>query len=131
MRKVYLAGPINGCTDGECSDWRGYAAERLNAETLDPMRRDFRGREEGQHYAIVTGDMKDIRECDVLLVNGWKPSWGTAMEVFYAAHTLFKPVVMVVAPGAPVSPWQRFFSRAIVESLDEGIAAVNEILAKG
>jgi hypothetical protein len=42
--KVYLCGPINGCTDSECIDWRAAAKKRLS-DTIDPMRRDYRGRE--------------------------------------------------------------------------------------
>lgn len=31
---VYLCGPINGCTDAECNDWRSYAKAHL-PDTLD------------------------------------------------------------------------------------------------
>ena len=44
--KVYLCGPIAGCTDEECMDWRENAKTILhnaNISTLDPMRRDYRG----------------------------------------------------------------------------------------
>jgi len=56
--KVYLAGPIHDLPDDKCKDWREYAKEKLECETLDPMRRDFRGMEEeamaviyAQHWA--------------------------------------------------------------------------------
>ena len=46
MRTVYLCGGINGLTDGECNDWRTMAKEQIKGhEFLDPMRRDYRGRE--------------------------------------------------------------------------------------
>lgn len=45
---IYLAGPINGCTDAQANDWRT-EAKRIAAERghtcLDPMARDYRGRE--------------------------------------------------------------------------------------
>lgn len=28
-KKVYLCGPINGCTDSECKDWRAEALKRF------------------------------------------------------------------------------------------------------
>lgn len=40
--KVYLAGPINGCTDAEAKNWR----EELKTHfpnAIDPMKRDYRG----------------------------------------------------------------------------------------
>lgn len=43
--KVYLCGPINGCTDDQCKNWRE-AAKQVLSDTVDPMRRDYRGRED-------------------------------------------------------------------------------------
>ena len=83
--KVYLAGPINGCTDVECKDWRESVKSVLGeASTLDPMRRDYRGREEECVNEIVELDKKDIDEATHLLVNYPHPSTGTDMEIYYA-----------------------------------------------
>lgn len=107
--KVYLGGPINGCTDEEANGWRDDVKALLEAagiDYLDPMSRDYRGRElePGIAAEIVEGDKADIQECDVLLMNCPKPSYGTAMEILYG-HSLGIPVVAVLPVGATPSPW--------------------------
>jgi nucleoside 2-deoxyribosyltransferase len=102
--KVYLSGPINGCTDEEAKGWRERAKRLLpGIETLDPMRRDYRGREQGNVPVIVAEDKRDIDECDVLLVNAMRPSWGTAMEVMLG-YERGKRVVAFREDTRP-SPW--------------------------
>lgn len=71
--KVYLCGPINGCTDQECKDWREAVKARL-PETLDPMRRDYRGKETESYREIVELDKRDVEAAGVILVNYDKPS---------------------------------------------------------
>jgi nucleoside 2-deoxyribosyltransferase len=120
-KRVYLAGPINGCTDDEANNWRDIAKTRLGARNcIDPMRRDYRGREEQCVTEIVDGDKNDISSSDVVIANCWQVSWGTAMEIHFA-HSLSKPVIAVAPPGARVSPWLRYHA-VIVRSLDEALA---------
>lgn len=118
--KVYLCGPINGCTDEECKDWREAAKARL-PDTLDPMRRDYRGREDECFVDIVEGDKIDIGQCDLLLVNYDRPSVGTSMEIYHAwlADT---PVIVVARPETVISPWLRYHSTKIVHSFDDAFA---------
>lgn len=125
--KVYLCGPINGCTDAECTDWREAVKQGVPGATcIDPMKRDYRGKEAESYREIVDLDKRDVRNADVVLVSYSKPSVGTAMEVFYA-WTLGIPVVLWCAPDAVLSPWLRYHSTAIVHSLPEAIAKVQEI----
>lgn len=121
---VYLCGGINGLSDSDCRDWREFAKAELSTPTLDPMRRDYRGREDESVTEIVIGDLADINACEIVLVNATKPSWGTAMELFYAASKA-KTVVAWVKPGVPVSPWLRYFCREIHESLEDAIGSIN------
>lgn len=121
---TYLCGGINGLSDADCRDWREVAKSLLKTETLDPMRRDYRGREDDSVKEIVIGDLADINQSDYVLVNATRPSWGTAMELFYAASKC-KTVIAWVNPG-PVSPWLRYFSHEIHESLEGAIATINE-----
>lgn len=123
--KVYLCGPINGCTDAQAKDWREYVKTRL-PNTLDPMRRDYRGREMECVNEIVELDKIDVMKSDVLLVNYDKPSVGTSMEVLYAFER-GKAVVVVARPDATVSPWLRYHSHAIVHSFDEAIEFIGEM----
>jgi hypothetical protein len=82
--KVYLCGPINGRSDDDCKGWREYAKERL-PDTLDPMARDYRGRElePGIADVIVAGDEEDIAQvtcCSSITTSRasgrrWKSAW--------------------------------------------------------
>lgn len=124
---TYLCGGINGLSDADCRDWREHAKAMLKTETLDPMRRDYRGREDESVSEIVIGDLADINQSDFVLVNATRPSWGTAMEAFYAASTRAKPVVAWVGQGGGgrVSPWLRYFCVEIHESLEDACASIN------
>lgn len=122
--KIYLCGPINGCTDAEASDWREFVKERLfQHEHIDPMKRDYRGKEAVAYREIVDLDKADVRTADLILVNYDKPSVGTSMEVFYA-WGLDKPVLVWAPPTAVISPWLRYHSTKIVHSIDDAIATI-------
>lgn len=122
---VYLCGPINGCTDAECKDWREEVKRRL-PHTLDPMRRDYRGREEECYREIVELDKGDIVDCDVLLVNYSKPSVGTSMEILLAWE-IKRTIVLWCAPDTVLSPWLRYHVTDIVHSLDEAIEVIRNL----
>lgn len=127
---TYLAGPINGCTDDEANNWRDIVKARLGADhCLDPMRRDYRGIEDQSVDAIVEGDLNDIDSSDVMLANCWQVSWGTAMEIFYAAGTPMR-VVAVLPKDARVSPWLRYHAE-IFTDLNEALDSIlsMEVLA--
>jgi hypothetical protein len=82
---VYLCGGINGLSDSACRDWRETAKAALVAyQILDPMRRDYRGKEDDSVAEIVDGDKVDVAASNTLLVNASRPSWGTAMEIMHA-----------------------------------------------
>ncbi len=122
--KIYLCGPINGCTDAEASDWREFMKERLfQHEHIDPMKRDYRGKEAIAYREIVDLDKADVRAADLILVNYDKPSVGTSMEVFYA-WSLDKPVLVWAPPTAVISPWLRYHSTKIVHSIDEAVETI-------
>jgi len=119
MNTVYLCGPINGCTDSEAKDWREFVKTKL-PNTVDPMRRDYRGREDDNVNEIVEGDKADINLCSHLLVNYDKTSGGTSMEILYAWERDI-PVIVVAAPESRISPWLRYHSTEIVHSFAEAI----------
>lgn len=117
--KIYLAGPINGCTDSEANDWRSDAKTHF-PDTLDPMARDYRGKEAEAVNDIVEGDKADIDNCDAMLVWFEKPSVGTSMEVLYAWERK-KQVVTVNMSGKPISPWLAYHS-TVVTSMSHAVA---------
>jgi len=122
VNRVYLCGPINGRGD-ECVAWREQVKAALPERCLDPMRRDYRGREldAGVAAEIVEQDLADIHECDTLLVYFDRPSVGTSMEVFYG-YRLGKRVIVVDRSNAPISPWLVHHSHAIVRDLASALA---------
>lgn len=123
--KVYLCGPINGRSDPDCKDWREYAKQKLG-DTLDPMDRDYRGRElePGIASEIVENDKKDIKQCGALLVYFDKPSVGTSMEILFA-YQLGIPVVLVDVSEKPLSPWLIHHCSEVFKTLDEAIEGLN------
>lgn len=127
---VYLAGPINGCSDPECNDWRSYAKQNLRCETLDPMRRDYRGREmdEGIAAIIVTGDEQDVASSDIVLANHPKPSTGTDMEIRMAKSELHKIVVVVIPVDCVPSPWLVHHSDIIFRCMADAVRWINQFV---
>lgn len=124
---TYLCGGINGLTDSQCRDWREIAKEQLKTDTLDPMRRDYRGKEDESVSDIVRGDLDDIQvSSDCLLVNAEKPSWGTAMEIVYA-HQIGLPIVAFVLPESRISPWLRYHCSEVFLSLNAAINYINAL----
>jgi nucleoside 2-deoxyribosyltransferase len=118
MKTVYLCGGINGLTDAECKNWRSQAALLLpGINVLDPMTRDYRGKEAENFKAIVDGDLSDITMSDIILVKGDRPSWGTAMEIVYA-HQLQK-LVVVFGVVESCSPWLRYHAQALFQTIEE------------
>ena len=109
MLKVYLAGPINGCTDEECKAWRLDARRMLEPihAVIDPMDFDCRGREGDMAGEIVKHDLERLDEADLVLVNAERPSWGTAMELVYARQGGKPAIAFVGLPRSSVSPWLR------------------------
>lgn len=121
---VYLAGPIMGCTDEEAHTWREITKEQIGVvNCLDPMRRDYRGREDEYADEIVRLDEADIRASRLVLANCWTPSSGTSMEIMYAWEWSV-PVIAMLPPGAKVSPWIRYHSQLIVPSLHDAISEI-------
>jgi hypothetical protein len=140
MITIYLAGPINDCSDAECKDWRKAAREHFEkigdslgnfVRILDPMRRDYRGHvmTPGVRHLIVKGDKTDIRQADILLVYSPKPSYGTCMEMFEAYEYLKKWVVVVNADEFP-SPWLDEHCDYRVPTFEEAYETIKDIIVE-
>lgn len=114
---VYLCGPIEGCSDYECKDWRE-AAKKALPDTLDPMRRDFRNRIDDCSVEIVTKDKLDIMASQALLVNYTRPTVGTIMEIMFSWEQ-HKYIVVVAPKGTRISPWLKYHSSVIVNTFEE------------
>jgi len=128
--KVYLAGPINACSDDEVTVWRAEVrelVEDLGHEVLDPADRDFRGVEAESFVDIVEGDKSDIDKCDVFFAYCWQPSYGTAMEILYA-FIEERISIAVVPEGKPVSPWVQYHVTDVYRTLEAALDRLGEIL---
>ena len=121
MRRIYLAGPPFA------EEYRRRASALFSArgcEPVDPMRRDFRGRTEGNEAEIVEGDLEEIASCDAVLAAFTASDEGTAMEAWHA-HTLGLPVVAYTG-GTPPHPWTVYVAAQVCADLEEAVAAVCE-----
>ena len=118
--RVYLAGPPYA------DDYRRRASELVRAlgcEPVDPMRRDFRGRTEGNEAEIVEGDLADIESCDTLLADFSEPDEGTAMEAWHA-HRLGKRVI-AYAGGRRPHPWTVYVAESVWDELEDAVRALS------
>jgi nucleoside 2-deoxyribosyltransferase len=124
--RVYLCGPMAGCTDEEAGAWRKAATLHLNGfgiTTLDPMDRDYRYTNYGDNPEsvlpqLVEEDKIDIEMSDVVLVNYTKPSTGTAMEIIIAWQRA-KRVIVVNPLGLQLSPWVHYHAHKVYGSMYE------------
>jgi nucleoside 2-deoxyribosyltransferase len=117
--RVYLAGPPYA------EEYRRRASELLTqrgAVPVDPMRRDYRGRTEGNEHEIVSGDLAEIDSCDAMLASFAHPDEGTAMEAWYA-HQTGTPVVAYTA-GTPLHPWAAYVAAAARSDLEDAVDAL-------
>ena len=124
---TYLCGGINSLSDHECKTWRDYAKILLRSDTIDPMRRDYRGNEMNNYVTIVEDDINDISNVRFVLVNATRPSWGTAMEIVYA-YKLCKYIVCFGCDTTSVSPWLKYHCKHIFQTLEEAVKHINEVL---
>jgi nucleoside 2-deoxyribosyltransferase len=116
---VYLAGPPFA------DEYRRRATELAEAagwESVDPMRRDFRGATAGHEAEIVDGDLADIDSCDAVLAAFTAPDEGTAMEAWYA-HGRGIPVVAYTG-GTPAHPWTVYVATSVHPQLEDAVAAL-------
>ena len=124
----YLCGGINGLSDAEAMDWRERAKVEIpRIEWVDPMARDYRGRESENVRQIVESDLADIASCDILLVWAERPSWGTAMEIVYARQAGKR--IVTYCPGR-ISPWLQYHSSVVVGTWNDVITALLSEVAR-
>lgn len=116
LRKIYLAGAINGLTLSSASEWRNevtFYAKQHNFTVLDPLRGEefveldastpiddsqFRNVSSEE---IVRKDLEDINQCDLMVVNLEHLSSlrmvGTKIEMGYA-YAQNKPIFSLNLP---------------------------------
>lgn len=124
--KIYLSGPIQHCEDIEKRDWREYAEDHLEYETLNPLRHEFikyKDATKEECQVLVDLDKIDIMQSKVVLVNYTRPSSGTAMEILFAFNTMKK--VYVIKSTEVLSPWVIAHCHKIFNSVEEAVEYIN------
>ncbi|HDI12414.1 MAG TPA: hypothetical protein ENF63_02345, partial [Candidatus Bathyarchaeota archaeon] len=82
---------------------------------------DFRGKKRLAEK-IVRNDLEFIEKCDVVVAICDKPSFGTAIEIYYAKKLGKK--VIVLNKEAQQSPWPIAFADQLVKNKEELIEAL-------
>jgi nucleoside 2-deoxyribosyltransferase len=144
--KVYLAGPISGHSYNSVNEWRDMAKLHLLKFDIDgfsPMRNKIYLSEEKtikDNYSNFTmssinginvRDYNDCKTSDAILVNFLdskeKISIGTVMEIAWA-RAFQIPVVIVMEETNPHNHGMLTFGNIVVNSLEEGLDAIVQIL---
>ena len=118
--RVYLCGPMTGCTYAAASEWRDEAKfwlRRHGITALDPMDRDYRDSPLSHLPGLVEEDKIDIELADILLVNFTEKSVGTSMEVMYGWNHGKR--VIIVSKKFTEDPWLVYHSHDIYRTMDE------------
>jgi len=128
--QIALEGPIQGCTDAECIDWRKEAMCLLgdDYDYHNPMDLDCRGREAEMEAELVSFDEAGIAASDIVLVMATRPGWGTAIAV-EMAYMLNKTIVTVFSGDKP-SPWLKNRSDIMVQSLEAAVETIRTLKDK-
>lgn len=114
--KIYLAGPISGCTFEECTDWRDHFIEMIpkSVQCLSPMRGKSFLKDKGiingsyeedgpfaTRRGIMTRDFFDCNRVDIVvanLLNAESVSIGTCMEIAWAYQSR-TPLIAIMEEG--------------------------------
>jgi nucleoside 2-deoxyribosyltransferase len=123
-KKVYLAGPIFKVEDP--ATWRSAVATALavNWEAVDPIALEASIEEPDK---LVATDLRAIRQCHAMFARVDVPSWGTAMEIFFAASIGIPVIGWRPGSDGPDSPWLKHHTREIYRSFAEAVVQVGMI----
>jgi nucleoside 2-deoxyribosyltransferase len=138
--QVYLAGPMEDCTEDHMTGWRQLTANALklsDINTLDPTRRVSFHDQLGENLENVTKtmntckrifkqDLQDIAESKVVLADVRRSSGrgtGTSMELMFA-HTKNKIIILWADEGDFIHPFYEAMATEKHYSLEEAVDSV-------
>lgn len=126
--KVYLAGPISGCSKEQANYWRreitGDSKWSRDFEFVDPTASLVPP--EGSPYEIVDHDLTSIAAADGVLVNMWKESIGSAIGVVHARKQ--GKVVVIVDRNRLRNRTLAYYADTVVDSVNVGLHAMRDLL---
>jgi nucleoside 2-deoxyribosyltransferase len=138
--QVYLAGPMEDCTEDHMTGWRQLTANALklsDINTLDPTRRVSFHDQLGENLQDLTKtmntckrifkqDLQDIAESKVVLADVRRSSGrgtGTSMELMFA-HTKNKIIILWADEGDYIHPFYEAMATEKHYSLEEAVDSV-------
>ena len=134
--RVYLSGPIAGLTYDEANAWRQDVEDKFalsGVKTINPLRGRFFSHADDETFdanEIVFRDLKDVQDCDLMLVSMPKqdrPSIGTICEIWHAYAVLHKPTILVTDDERFTKhPWIKVAVTKIFSSMDDAVKYIVE-----
>ena len=138
--QVYLAGPMEDCSEDHMTGWRQLTANALklsDINTLDPTRRVSFHDQLGENLQDLTKtmntckrifkqDLQDIAESKVVLADVRRSSGrgtGTSMELMFA-HTKNKIIILWADEGDFIHPFYEAMATEKHYSLEEAVDSV-------
>ena len=138
--QVYLAGPMEDCSEDHMTGWRTLTANALklsDINTLDPTRRVSFHDQLGENLQDLTKtmntckrifkqDLQDIAESKVVLADVRRSSGrgtGTSMELMFA-HTKNKIIILWADEGDFIHPFYEAMATEKHYSLEEAVDSV-------
>lgn len=124
---VYLAGPINGCNEGQKHNWRRLVKKKYagDFDFIDPSADDMAG-DGGSPRELVEADVRNIERSDGILANMWRESIGTTLGIVHASRK-DRPVV-VADPNGLRHRMLEFYADATANSPLQAAKRLREIL---
>ena len=112
--RVYLSGPISGCTDLQRHKWRDEVKKKYGKhfDFIDPT--DEPLDQEANSAEFVDADLRAIESSSGLLANMWRESIGTALGIVHASR-VGRPVVLA-DPNFLRHPMLQFYADAVADS---------------
>ena len=138
--QVYLAGPMEDCTEDHMTGWRTLTSNALkisDINSLDPTRRVSFHDQLGENLQDLTKtmntckrifkqDLQDIAESKVVLADVRRSSGrgtGTSMELMFA-HTKNKIIILWADEGDYIHPFYEAMATEKHYSLEEAVDSV-------
>jgi len=126
--RVYLAGPISGCNDGQLRGWRDEIIKEYEQyfEFEDPASESNLRERNASSWEIVNADLEAIKGSDGMIVNMWRESIGTSIGLVHAQSSGI-PIVMA-DPNRIESRMAGFYADAITDLPQKAARALFNIL---
>lgn len=124
---IYLAGPINGCNEGQKHNWRKNVKRKYAGyfDFIDPSVDDMAAGDASAE-ALVKADLENVERSDGILANMWRESIGTTLGIVHASRK-GRPVV-VADPNGLRHRMLEFYADATADNPLRAAKRLREIL---